>query len=244
MAFRALLFDFGGTLDAPRHWLDRFVLHYRNLGIELSRDQLDPAYRYATQAGYQSSESMRSRGLRDTVCFLVAHQVEYLERNGPEAVRERIAGLGDGGHGRFAERTAAEFAEESMRGMAHSRKVLAELKPRLRLGVVSNFYGNLDRVLGEARMLELLDAVVDSSRVGIFKPDPRIFGHALAELKMTADPGSVAMVGDSPDKDCIPARKLGLATIWLCGPDRHHAGPVHDFADRKIHTLDELLKLE
>src|SRR5208337_3474388 len=100
-SIKAMLFDFGGTLDVPRHWLDRFVLHYRKLGIELSRDQLDPAYGHATQTAYQSSDSMRSRGLRDTVCFLVAHQVEYLERNGPEAVRERIAGLSDDGHGRL-----------------------------------------------------------------------------------------------------------------------------------------------
>jgi hypothetical protein len=38
----ALLFDFGGTLDGPAHWLDRFLASYRNAGIDISRADLDP----------------------------------------------------------------------------------------------------------------------------------------------------------------------------------------------------------
>ena len=47
----ALFFDFGGTLDGPLHWLDRFLVQYRAAGANLSREQLDRAFEHATKAG-------------------------------------------------------------------------------------------------------------------------------------------------------------------------------------------------
>jgi hypothetical protein len=44
MSRRAILFDFGGTLDGPSHWHDRFLARYRASGLGLSRDELDSAY--------------------------------------------------------------------------------------------------------------------------------------------------------------------------------------------------------
>ena len=92
--------------------------------------------------------------------------------------------------------------------MSHSRDIVAPLKSRFKLGVVSNFYGNLDRVLEEAKLDRLFTAVADSSRVGIFKPDVGIFEAALKKIQCA--PESVAMIGDSMGKDCAPARKLGM----------------------------------
>ncbi len=129
--------------------------------------------------------------------------------------------------------------------MTRSGKILRALKPRFRLGVVSNFYGNLDRVLDEGGILDLMNVTVDSSTIGIFKPDPRIFEAALEALDCSTKPGEVVMVGDSPGKDCMPARRAGIKTIWLCNPPDRIASPdLEDFADCKINALEELLKLE
>jgi len=247
---RALLFDFGGTLDCPIHWLDRFLSHYRACGLAIERAELDPAFSRATAQAYRAAGTirrigLREIGLRETVDFLLRAQIDYLSCLGPEHLGERFQQMGPAGVADLRNRIGAAFAEESLRGMKRSRKLIVALKRRFGLGVVSNFYGNLDRVLAEGGMLELMDVTVDSSAVGIFKPDPRIFLTALAALGLSSRPDEVAMVGDSPDNDCESARRAGMKAIWLCSPpDRAARRDFSDFADLKINALEELLKLQ
>ncbi len=241
---RALLFDFGGTLDGTAHWLDRFLVHYRACGIEIDRDQLDPAFHLATASAYRATEKISKMGLRERIDFLLRIQMDHLSCLGPEHLGQRFQQMGPSGVAELRNRIGAAFADESLRGMKRSREVMIALKPRFRLGVVSNFYGNLDRVLAEGGILELMDVTVDSSSIGIFKPDPRIFAPALAALAASSKPEEVAMVGDSPDKDCAPARRAGMKAIWLRNPpDRVPPRELGDFADLKINALDQLLKL-
>jgi putative hydrolase of the HAD superfamily len=61
----------------------------------------------------------------------------------------------------------------------------------------------------------LLGAVVDSERVGILKPDPRIFMMALDGLGVK--PTDAVFVGDSAARDMAGARALGMRHIWLTG---------------------------
>jgi len=63
---------------------------------------------------------------------------------------------------------------------------------------------------------ELFDFVVDSSHVGVRKPDPRIFGIALAQLPDIA-PEEVIFLDDYP-ANVDAARALGLEAI-LVGSD-------------------------
>ncbi len=162
-----LLFDFGGTLDLPgAHWLDRFLGHYREAGLDLTRAELDRAYDHATRRGYQAGERIHAYGLRRLVDQLVAWQVDYLLEHLPGRVPPTLRNAAGG----IAER----FCAQSAAGFEQSRRVLAALAPRFRIGVVSNFYGNLEAVLGEAGLLPFVTAAVDSSRVGAFKPDPAI----------------------------------------------------------------------
>jgi len=114
------------------------------------------------------------------------------------------------------------------------------------MGVVSNFYGNLDGILAEAKLDRFFDAVADSSRVGIFKPEAGIFEVALK--KMRCAPESTAMIGDSLAKDCAPAHKLGMRTVWLrtdpqsqCG---NGAGGRDTAADLTIRSIDEVAQIQ
>jgi FMN phosphatase YigB (HAD superfamily) len=138
----------------------------------------------------------------------------------------------------------ASFVGESRAGLAASREVLKSLAESYQLGIVSNFYGNLDRILDECGILPLLAFVADSSRLGVFKPDRRIFITALDA--MGATPSSTLMAGDSLGKDCAPARALGMRTAWLRhrvpGPD---ASPQAEAAaDFTIEALAELQHLK
>jgi HAD superfamily hydrolase (TIGR01549 family) len=239
---RGLLFDFGGTLDHPHHWLDRFLRHYRESGIELSRAELDAAYSHATRTAYANDGSLYRYRLRDLVRFLVHHQLDYLFRHGPAEIREHLAGTDERRH-LMAERIAAAFADESAQGLARSRELLAELSRKFKLGVVSNFYGNLDVILFEAGIRDIIQVAVDSKRLGIFKPDRRIFEAALRALDLPHN--YVAMVGDSLHKDCAPARGLGMHAIWLRGIREFAGGPAQAgeeaaIADQTIYSLDQL----
>ncbi|MGA7869895.1 MAG: HAD family hydrolase, partial [Candidatus Binatus sp.] len=207
----ALLFDFGGTLDGPAHWLDRFLAGYRAVGIGISRAELDPAFEHATRIGYGATRVVGRFGMTDLARFLVGHQFEYLRKSGPDPLRAMLDDSGAAGRHRFVEGVTNSFVRETSVGLAHSREVVGPLRSRFKLGIVSNFYGNLDRVLEEAKMDRFFAVVTDSSRVGIFKPEAGIFEAALKKLQCA--PESIAMIGDSLAKDCAPARKLGMRTV-------------------------------
>jgi FMN phosphatase YigB (HAD superfamily) len=57
------------------------------------------------------------------------------------------------------------------------------------------------------------DAVVVSSDLGVAKPDPAIFTHALSQLQL--DASCAVMVGDSLERDVDGAIAAGLAAVWI-----------------------------
>lgn len=240
----AILFDFGGTLDCPSHWLDRFLKHYRAAGIEIERDELDSAFDFATKAGYAAGKPIQRFKLGDLVRFLVGNQFEYLRRSGPDRIRQWLENTDSRERFKAVERIRDSFLKETIAGLAHSREILKRLKPSFKLGVISNWYGNLDAIVAEAGMGNLLDAVIDSTRVGVFKPDPAIFHAAVKALRV--QPGDAVMVGDSMLKDCAPAHQVGMRTVLLraIGSDAPAAQMGNGFApDYTINSLDELLDL-
>jgi FMN phosphatase YigB (HAD superfamily) len=237
---RAILFDFGGTLDGPSHWLDRFLAHYCASGLSLSRDELDSAYAYAGRRARDDSDRLREYGLTRLVQYLVGAQFEWLLEKGPPELRG-VLGMSGARKSQIANRIGRGFVGESVRGLERGRQVLRTLKSRFSLGVVSNFYGNLDHVLTDAGIAELFGVIADSTRLGFFKPDVRIFKEALRKLGVV--PGDAVMVGDSLEKDCAPARSLGLKTVWVRSPGAHVRGD-EAMADYQISTLDELERFE
>ena len=232
-----LLLDFGGTLDGPLHWLDRFLAQYRAAGIDVTREELDGAFEHATRAGYRAGTVIRRFGMVDLIRFLVGNQVEFLAQEGPQRLRARFGSSDAKGRHRTVEQIATGFIGATREGLDANRETLKALRRRFRIGVVSNFYGNLDRILQEAGMMKMINSITDSSQVGIFKPQPGIFEAALDGLGVP--PAAAAMVGDSPEKDCVPAHRLGLTTVWYraggWGEGRHCAS-----ADYTIASFGEL----
>ncbi len=83
----------------------------------------------------------------------------------------------------------------------------------LRTGVISNSNGSVRAILTELGLDAHVDFVLDSSEVGVEKPDPRIFHLALARAGVTA--GEAAYVGDLYSVDVLGARRAGLDAILL-----------------------------
>jgi len=240
VSIKALLFDFGGTLDGPTHWLDRFLTQYRATGIEIGRDELDPAFDHATKTGYGASRVIARFRLTDLVRFLVGQQIEHLRANGPELIRQMIANADSKQRHRIVEEITGSFVRETKDGLAESKTLLMGLKSHFKLGVVSNFYGNLDAILEEAGMLHLFAAVADSSKLKLFKPDPGIFTATLKSLHLEST--EAAMVGDSLDKDCAPAHRLGLRTVWY-NAHPNGRGDGEGVADFTISSLKGLINI-
>jgi HAD superfamily hydrolase (TIGR01509 family) len=241
---RAILFDFGGTLDFPRHWLDRFIAHYQAASIDIERAELDVAFITATQKAYARNAMLRDYSLSQLVGLLVELQFESLRMRGASRLRRLLMEAATSGViAELSMRIRDSFVAESAVGFAISRPLLASLARRVKIGVVSNFYGNLDRVIAEADLARSITVIADSGRLGIYKPDPRIFAASLAKLGV--HPHDAVMVGDSIKKDCAPARAMGMATVWL----RHRelrgceAAPS-DPVDFTIDNLEELKDFE
>jgi putative hydrolase of the HAD superfamily len=220
---QALLFDYGGTLDgAASHWLDRFVDMYRDAGIEIPFERIKHAFYQADDAAY-AEPRIAAASLRELMDFHVGTQLSAL-------------GISDAGlHQRLVDR----FVSRSMAALAASRQVLDRLSRRFRLGVVSNFYGNVDRILTDADIAPLIGVIVDSTRVGLRKPDPRIYSYAVARLETPA--AETLHVGDSYERDVVAASQAGLRTAWLVGDRNASAMPAGDLSDLHLRSLDELL---
>lgn len=78
---------------------------------------------------------------------------------------------------------------------------------------ISNADGTVDRLLERAGLLEHLSFVVDSGRVGIEKPDPRIFRLALEQAGVAAEESYY--VGDVYPVDVVGARGVGMVPVLL-----------------------------
>jgi putative hydrolase of the HAD superfamily len=97
-----------------------------------------------------------------------------------------------------------------------TREVLSLLRPRFRLGVVSNFDSRLRRILPELRIGEFFDDLIVSSEVGAEKPSGYIYGEALRRFGIRAD--EALHVGDEPEADWRGAAAAGLRVFELQRP--------------------------
>ena len=83
----------------------------------------------------------------------------------------------------------------------------------LRYGVVSNSEGKLAELLARVALLDFFEVVVDSALVGVSKPDPAIFRHALDA--MDARPEATMYAGDIPHIDVDGARAAGIDGVLI-----------------------------
>jgi len=90
-----------------------------------------------------------------------------------------------------------------------------------RVVVVSNSEGMLDRLFVDLGIRAHFDAIVDSALVGVEKPDPRIFEHALRLYGKRPD--QALHLGDMVATDIRGARAAGVRTA-LVDPFAHVAG--------------------
>lgn len=188
----AILFDAGGTL----------VLQDP---VELSRllgHPVDPIK--AFEAHYRAMDAyarLRLAGEEKSWVWWQSHFFTALELPEPDTGAE----LTSNGFGLWS--TAIEGTVEAVTRLGSGG---------IRVAVVSNSDGSVRDSLARAGFDGLFEFVVDSHEVGLTKPDPAIFLHALDRLGV--DPSGAWYVGDSIYHDIGGGIRAGLAASVLVDP--------------------------
>lgn len=115
---------------------------------------------------------------------------------------------------------------------------LDALRGSYRLALVTNGASCLQREkLAATGLEEYFDTVIVSAELGVGKPDPAIFEHALDRIGVTAE--QATMVSDSLTRDIDGATAAGMRGIWINRVG--HQGPADRPGMIEISTLNQLL---
>jgi len=219
---KGYIFDYGGTLDTGgQHW-GKVIWHaYERQHVPISEAAFREAYVHAERTLGRNPIIQPDFTFRRTLEEKLRIELDFLRLpQYQQAVVDDLYAL-----------TCAETAR--------SREVLLQLRERYPMVLVSNFYGNIATVLREFRLDGIFQTIVESAVVGVRKPDPRIFTLGVEALGLRPD--EVIVVGDSMDKDIIPARQAGCHTVWFQGEGWTDDPVDATQADQVITSLTEIL---
>lgn len=87
------------------------------------------------------------------------------------------------------------------------------LSRKYKIGIIANQTLGTEERLTKYGVMQYIDLVIASAEEGIAKPDKRIFEIALR--RANCSPASAIMIGDRVDNDIVPAKMLGMRTIWI-----------------------------
>jgi HAD superfamily hydrolase (TIGR01549 family) len=226
---QAIVFDFGGTLDSDGgHWLNRFYDLYEKCRSDIPRSAIKRVF-YEADAICCATPQINHMKLRPLMAYHVHLQFQGLN------LRDKAL--------------QNQLVEDFCRPMEDCLKRNASIIFRIRqkgykMGVISNFYGNVATILNEAGFGDSLDVILDSVQVGFAKPDHRIFEMGLKQLGLL--PHQVCFVGDSLERDMVPAKDMGMKTVWLTGPNTYIPATVKNldqYVDAAITRLSQLERL-
>jgi putative hydrolase of the HAD superfamily len=220
---KAVLLDVGGVLIVPSH--DRILAAFARGGFTPGID--------LNQAHYAGAVQLSEERVRDVEWphYWVSYLDAYITECGvPDELREEVH-----------QHLDSEFAlsELWMQVADGAREGLRALQASgVRLGVISNADGTIADVLRRLEIAQLgpgpgveMEVLLDSTVVGIAKPDPRIFDMALAEMGL--DPSEAWYVGDMPGFDVVGARAAGLRPFIL-DPFQFHLDADYDRVDSLV----------
>jgi putative hydrolase of the HAD superfamily len=207
-ALEALFLDAGNTLVL---WDHDFVLERaRALGLALSPSRLARAEAAARPLLDRVLASGRSTEMPDTMsaylqCILEVGLGADMTPAEREAFVSQLAPAlsGSAGSDRLWSRVPS--------GLPESLGLLRDAG--VTLMVVSNSDGSVERKLREVGLRDLFHGVVDSAVVGVEKPDPEIFRHALASSGRA--PERTLHVGDLYAIDVVGARRAGIDAVLV-----------------------------
>ena len=197
---KGLLIDFGGTIDSDGiHWFDQFRDAYA-LVASVPETLLWDAYVHTERTLGRNPIIGPDYTFCKTLQTKIALQTEYLQQHGITVTAQDT--ILDTCYNKVVKHISTV-----------SKPVLERLSAQYPMVLVTNFYGNMHTVLKEFGLDHLFKDVVESAVVGVRKPDPQIFRLGVAVLGL--EPQETVMIGDSQEKDILPAQAIGCQTIQI-----------------------------
>lgn len=205
----AVLLDVGGVFHLPDH--DRIVAAMERAGVPTQAADLDRAH----YAGVKALTDFRE-GDRE---IWLAYNRGYARALGADGNVESVAEI------LLNEFTTGGVWTRIIPGSAAALAAIAATG--VKLAIVSNADGSVEAQLAADGICQVgpgpgvaMDAILDSSVVGVAKPDPRIFELALAALGGIA-PARAIHIGDTPAADVEGARAAGITPVLVDPYDDH-----------------------
>ena len=221
---KGYIFDYGGTLDTGgQHWGKVLWHAYERQQVPVTEHQFREAYVHAERTLGKNPIIRPDFTFRRTLEEKVRIEMEFLQLQSED----------------YGQRVVDDLYRRTLAETAHSRDVLQKLRADYPMVLVSNFYGNISVVLQEFGFGGIFSHIVESAVVGVRKPDPRIFSLGVEALGLR--PEEVVVVGDSIDKDIIPAAKAGCQTVWFKGEGWTNDPVDETIPGRVITDLEELI---
>jgi HAD superfamily hydrolase (TIGR01509 family) len=90
-------------------------------------------------------------------------------------------------------------------------KHIAQLKPKYKLGILSNASGNWLPDLFAAEQLAAFDATALSYETGVTKPEPR--AYETIATRLSAEPEECVFIDDQ-ERFCTAAEDVGMRSVW------------------------------
>ncbi|MBR1594862.1 MAG: HAD family hydrolase [Alloprevotella sp.] len=206
---KTVIFDYGGTLDTnSRHWANVLWEAYQHVCFPMTEEQFREAYVFGERALAKAPIVKPDDDFFHLLLKKVEVEIEWLEFNGTL----KINGLQQQA---FILDIAKYCNELVLRNMEQTKNVLEQLKKKYNFILVSNFYGNIHTVLKTYGIDSYFPEIVESSVVGVRKPDPRIWEIGVERAGCKAE--ECVVVADNFKKDIAPAHSIGCRTIWLKG---------------------------
>ena len=143
-----MLFDFGGTLDADGvHWSPRFHAAYRAVGGGLDFAAFETFFK-ASDTAVARLPDIRALGFRAAIDAQARLLAGFLpDRVDPGVIAQRLHA-------------------DALAIVTRNTPVLERLARRYKLGVVSNFTGNLQPCLQELGLARFFSVMSDSALLG------------------------------------------------------------------------------
>jgi HAD superfamily hydrolase (TIGR01549 family) len=203
--------------------------HARRLWLELPSDALE----YATRIGHSAHEGLWARYDSGILGEATLERViqTYREQTWQFALEE----CGLKGDPKQLE-ALWQIIRSRYPLYPDADELLVQLRPKYKLGIVTNGVRHLQRQkLEGCGLLPWFDAVAVSGEVGIGKPDPGIFQWVAAQLNVPLE--TCAMVGDNAARDVQGGINAGIPTVWV----RRGFKPGGVAPTLEVHNLLEIL---
>ena len=230
---QGVIFDYGGTIDTnSRHWAEVLWEKYKELQVPVDKPVFREAYLHGERTLARQPLVKPEDNFYDVLRIKTRVQMDWLVENGILPCEKAVAE-------NYASRIADACYAYVLEVLKRTRPVVKTLSEHYKLVLVSNFYGNIQAVLKDFGLDGFFSRIVESSVVGVRKPDPAIYRLGVEAMGLPA--GQVLVVGDSFSKDVVPAKKVGCKVAWLKGEGWGNEETDDSLPDVVITDLPDLL---